>query len=614
MPYRSSSESTSSLKMNNSDSATDVVDSIVSVTSFLYIPRTCLFHSLTIFFKSQSSQTILYSVTRSLSLFGNVSVFFRSLLLEVLTSCLSAPCFSLQVPKSISLLLLLEKLFPHCNFCITAETLRYPCGKLPNDPFVVDFTQGRLNQYQNAPIFPLDDLKKFFENCSMDKVSKFSIKSEINLQLVELLSVKLPVLTELKLLDFTNTYGENLMFPLTFSRLSSLTCLLYWYGEDVTLDVSQLSNLNKLQVSLFGQLTGLCSLVNLKELSLSNVNFIDGLHPSARLNSMTVFSVSKELLDVLFQNRANFTCCSIQLKSFLPEDLVTWGFQDYLRFYSATRDTSSFSTTQFPMLERIDVRLNGARAFDLELLDSPRLTILNLYIGSGQLSLFFGASLYFITELCLSKVNSVSVSVLLNKCPYLKRLTLVSISDSVSIAFPSTLKYLEFFDITKCIVSCKLLPLLPRLKSLTLTDVHDVDSMSVTTKCSTLQNLYLFDCLLIGSLIPNYTVKSLHITLRSLPFIAMTNYQNIVLSNFCCLERISLNFSLSCHLTIEFPQCVSFFKFDLAGDMVKHALNSLPNVFVVSGNVSGPIGDDFAKFIADYQRSRARTLVSLKYT
>ncbi|KAL0222090.1 hypothetical protein RCL1_001944 [Eukaryota sp. TZLM3-RCL] len=606
MTARSTNISVSPLKLKRIQHTPTLLEKSDHVT----VSRVCIHHSLTLLFKSQSSETLLFTIFRTLSQFGNVSNHFRSILLDVLSDFLSTPSFSLDVPRTKSRLSFLEKIFPTCHFCVTWHDFSSNTPLL-FPPYSVDFFLRSFQNVHQALFLSIADLEKVFTSYSMVNVYQFVLCTNINLPMINFLSTNLPSLRELTLVDTNPTFSDFLSFPETFSQLLSLCCIIPYATGSTTIDVSQLASLKSLEIQSSCVLVGTSLLENLQVLVLSNVILEDGLHVSTRLLSLNIDGLSQESLHILFKNSLNFKFCKVDLfvSDYRQSEAVEAGYRDYVLSYRPSEDEVSFVSTELPRLETLNLSVYTNDVFNLELSHSPYLATFQAFVR-GKLSLTISSAVLYLFELDLCGVNVSILLQLLTTCPYVRTLRLSSIVDhSLSTVPTFTLNHLETLDLQSCFCY-KILPVLSRLKTFTVMNAS-LDSEFVNVKCPKLENLYISDSKLTESSSLNFSVRNLEIFISNAHF--MSNRCNIALGHYKSLDRLTLHFApLNTPNIVEFPPSVSVFKFEAPQKVLQVALNSIPKLVVVSGKLRGSMSSEFTQFLSVYKQLHCRVLVSVQ--
>ncbi|KAL0222407.1 hypothetical protein RCL1_002261 [Eukaryota sp. TZLM3-RCL] len=576
------------------------------------LSRVCIHHSLTLLFNSQSSETLLFTIFRTLSQFGNVSKHFRSILLDVLLDFLSTPSFSLDVPRSKSCLAFLENFFPTCHFCLTwhafssnTPLLRPPCS--------VDFYLRSFHYLHQALFLSISDLAKVFTSYSMVNVYQFLLCSNVNSTMLNFLSSNLPSLRELTLVDINPTFGDFLSFPEDFSQLLSLCCIIRG-ASGSAIDVSQLVSLKSLEIQSSCVLVGTSLLENLQVLVLSSIILEDGLHVSTRLLSLKVDGLSQESLHILFKNSLNFKFCKVDLcvSDYSRSEVVEAGYRDYVLSYDPSEDEGPFVSAELPRLETLEFTVYDNHVFNLELSGSPYLASLQARCFGGELSLKISSAVLYLSELYLFCFDESILLKLLTTCPYIRTLTLCRLTQSDIVDLRSvptfTLNHLEILDVSDC-YCYKILPVLPRLKKCTLRD-SSLDSNFVNVKCPKLENLYISNYRLTDYSSLNFSVRNLEVSITNGN--CPSDRFNIALGHYKFLDRLTLSVaSLNEPHIVKFPASVSVFKFEAPQKVLQVALNSMPKLVVVSGKLRGSVSSEFTQFLSDYKQLHRHVLVSV---
>ncbi|KAL0220834.1 hypothetical protein RCL1_000688 [Eukaryota sp. TZLM3-RCL] len=486
----------------------------------LKLSRILLHHGLHRLLRSySSSEPKLQLIFRFLSSFGNVSIYFRSVLSEVISYFLTSVNPSFHIPFHQTHLQLLSQLCPLSHsFCLKTTLLsREGEGDNFSDFSAFKFHQLTIDQRQ---LISEQRLFSLFEANSFSHLEELIVHTACNESICLLISLKLPNLKSVSFLD--SLLDSSFTIPSSLSSLFSFSYSSVMEHSELTLDLSNLTKLHKVSIDCLKgiSLSGLSELDQLKDVHFDGVIQCDLLHPKAYLCSVDISRPSTEFMELFFANKRNFRFASIDLMFGVVPPSCNWLFSCNLRSLTIgsgknTDEDDSFETSRVPFVRKLMAAFG--EGFPLTFDSCARLESLFLFAAFYDYHPNYSfTDVLPITFLSLDTFDLPSLFFFLSQCPYLKTLDLkrqVPYSGNADGTFTISLNRLESLQLTAVRSFLDLLPRLLRLKRLALHHVKELDLNFINSSCPNLSCLILQNCTISKSFsTPNNSITKLKYT------------------------------------------------------------------------------------------------------
>ncbi|KAL0218022.1 hypothetical protein RCL1_008870 [Eukaryota sp. TZLM3-RCL] len=354
-------------------------------------------------------------------------------------------------------------------------------------------------------------LSSLFKEFDYSLYQKARISCFLTTILCNIITTNLPLLRFLTL--EVSEIGENVfVFPLSMSNLMYLRLKIDSLSSPKEVDLTILNKLERLSVTsnFILNISGIVVLKNLKFLELISINDFDSLHPDADLHRLTVSLVPSESIAKLFTNKNCLKNCQVCIQNCELNSISSFLYDCNLFAVHQTslENSKSLSCCNLKYLQEISVdsRMFVSNMFS-ECTKLQRLAIQGPSEVPSSLNFF---PFKFLRRLTLSKVNIELVTKLLEVCEFLLYLEIKSLqSRGKPLVVSKYLVYLRLFDVTNVF---SFLHPLPRLKTMSLSMVTDVNLPMFNTHFSALQRLELDDCEYVGRLeTVNYSIQQLFV-------------------------------------------------------------------------------------------------------
>ncbi|KAL0218187.1 hypothetical protein RCL1_009035 [Eukaryota sp. TZLM3-RCL] len=542
----------------------------------LHLSRSCLAHSIGFLLRSghDARPSYLVSIFHNLSVFGNVSSRFRTLVLDTILLYLTETTPFFCIPTNLSQLTFLHHLFPQYHFSITSTSEFFHLfSKLPIK--AVEFDQDDddtsdqtiLQELNSIDINKIQVLKIPFSDLIANHLSTFN-----------------PKLLNSMTFFFGSYHSEQVKLP-CFPYLKQLSLEYFHIPYRIALfDVSNMSHLSSLSISCsHGSVHGLSQLRNLQELELVGVTDCDCLHSSARLYDVKL-TVCHSVLNKLFVDPLNYGTCRLSLlycQEFPGLSVIKQTATLSHRFKNEFL-ALNLSDTNYPVVEDLDFVFSGNITINLGKL---------LHLKTLSLSVFHTfmlttncSSVLYISVLKLCSITVDSFYNLLKHCPYLQHLELNSVNCPDKSQIVSDLPFLKSLKLTfsSSIFSC--IGLLHSLKRLQINSIADFDLTNLNINFPKLLSLEVTDSPLNGTLTGrNFSIKFLKIKCTVHNF-SVENSD--FLSSFSRLDTFS--FDVPPHLLSSrfiLPNSIRFLYYKSCFHFFQELWNNSTKEFTVSGQL-----------------------------
>ncbi|KAL0209668.1 hypothetical protein RCL1_008506 [Eukaryota sp. TZLM3-RCL] len=481
----------------------------ISLRTGVSVPRCCLVRGLSVLFDFRGPEpfddsTVIKSFYRVICTIGSVSRSLRLITFDAIAHHLKTS--SVVIPYHTHSLLL-NSLHLH-----NKSTL-----------FPVSYNFSLISTAQDLPLNYMELWKEFKYLISEKNFYDFCVNAESSLAFVKtlkvrctfhtsffrLMAMKLPSLQSLIITNPRYVEDGLYVFPSLFSNLLSLT--LYLELFQYALDVANLDNLQTLDVtgitseSTKGFLIGVDNLKNLKEFNLNSARFTGELHPLARLCKVSFKHLIPIVIDAVFKNRQNYVNCRVSLHSCrVSEEIWDWlcvKVKDCLTYSSllnknciVSRDSVSvFKVSSMSTLEHLHTSTLNRCWSVLDLSNCNflhTLSLSSLVYRQNSFSIVSSTTLY-ISVLNIWFIDLNVLVAILEKCPYLRRLSLIyeKTVHCQTISTVISLKYLITLSLCSLEGFLSQLPVLPNLNTLVVKRIGDIDLEKVKNMCPVLQTL-----------------------------------------------------------------------------------------------------------------------------
>ncbi|KAL0217956.1 hypothetical protein RCL1_008804 [Eukaryota sp. TZLM3-RCL] len=506
----------------------------------IVVPKPCLLKGLHLLFNSDSKGTDFLFLSNVLPLclhFGNVSSQFRTMVIASMTKLCEG--------KTI-----LERHF-RSSFIQRFLTR--------GSVYVGDFLfKSSIHEF----ITPNPDLKFDAANvstlCISDKNQQFLHTLALYHCLRHL---------EITLLSL----GNSFFFPSSLGGLLSLKVvgsrgiLL----DSVSINVKELASLTSIDLIMRGTtravVFGLNCLCGLDSIHVERVSSCDGLHPLARIQRAVVEEVENVCLEILFRNRENYQFCELSLVNIDIPASLEWIKSSILTNYTFNLSFNGprcelFSTKDFSFLQELHFLSYQDDVVTLEIVSPNNLDVLRV---NGLVDVNFNSS-FHVETLFLRGLTSKNVYNCLVNCPYVRQLYLSDFTttneESIMIKKVDQLKYLRVLDLCNVFGFLSNFSSLPKLVSLSLSEVENFDINILFTKFPFLENLSLEECVIQGSSQPNCYLKFLTISQCEVinGFSVISEFSNLKLLKVKLLKEDAI-FDLQLPKSLKNIQCLAFF-------------------------------------------------------
>ncbi|KAL0221883.1 hypothetical protein RCL1_001737 [Eukaryota sp. TZLM3-RCL] len=433
----------------------------------LYFSSSCLFKAFYAVLNSRlqysPASRQLSTILEFLSKFCNVSSSFRSTALDTIKHYSTLHSLIFNYPKEVSQLVSLHPFIS--SFALRLSPLQADSLSLPRVSLsALYFTQRLL------PSSPF--LCSFLSKNDFSSVHLLSFSSELTYSLLKLLSFHFPSLTSFALKCSNYQSDPVFIFPACFPQLTFLSlCFSPSWSRPKTINFS--SRLNSIKhLFISGNqgplITGLNNLNKLNKLELINVRTRDFIDNCKFLSQIVLKDMNFDTFTSLLTSNCDVILryCNVSVGEF-------FSFQSNLIELRTTTSllagrSLSLSIVRFPQLHSFLIVVDCD--FELSIDDCPRLQSISLEIVRPIKFDLMINSVSFISKLSLTSLDFNLLFLFLINCPFLIELTLDFIDLDYYFCTPSiSLNYLKFLKITNCGNLVYLLPFLPRLCTLIVT-------------------------------------------------------------------------------------------------------------------------------------------------
>ncbi|KAL0227540.1 hypothetical protein RCL1_003684 [Eukaryota sp. TZLM3-RCL] len=520
--------------------------------------------------------------------FANVSNFFRTMILDVVSQFLIVTKPEFSYPKHSSQLLFLHRMFPDTSFAIKVDTSK------SRDFCLEPYVAHCLAFDSDDDIITQDQFKDFLIHNNFSTVKEFTVPERCNISNVfgGSLTGSLPKLQALSFQKLSRHDYES-VFTNVQHNIRRLTVGPNGDVAITSLNVSCFVNLESLGVMGSNQsltsVTGLSTISTVNNLEFTRLKQCEPLCVSARLKFLLLENVSADC----FQSLLAQPCCLKQAKitvidgKYVPMNLSTSFASNVVR-YSVSDCRISLDQSLLSFLSKFTALQELAL---LKVVESNNETSHVTPIPKSiRLDLHF---LLGILHLTLMNADSYLLCFLLEKCIYLRKLSLHSThikhssSDDDTLFTNSlsqvSLNYLTVLDFEQVANVYSHLPPMPRLLVMYLECVHDFAFFSLA-KSPLLRNLSLEDC----RIIPSHSIRNS--SLVNLEMIFSEFYDHFAkldvnfLIGFDVLEHLSLHIDTSLPCVPQLlPPNIKSLQCCFYWSLLKHALLSTSSLKAVAG-------------------------------
>ncbi|KAL0213318.1 hypothetical protein RCL1_006944 [Eukaryota sp. TZLM3-RCL] len=459
------------------------------------------------------------SISRLFYHSANVSLSFRTSLINAVSHSFSTLGCPLQIPRDLLLLKLLHNQNRTDSYSIRIE------NKIT--PTIDNFRVSMLN-ISNENIRDLDYLTLGINVSQVTSVKMF-LPSVTFTSLLKQTNSVFPALSKLNLIGNPHN-TSRVVLPSILERLSSLT--IESFSGNVS--VSILVNLRFLKLTastslLVPKVVGLSCLQNLKVLGLSLIILSDGLHPDCSLSELIVQHLRNRCLKLLLsceqclhKCKINLGNCSLEVISPRLLSNVTHLDRCFLSEH-VVGNRMVLELSKYPNLQEFTLdpetcmELGRKISFNFVLDNCPSLSSLSLpFFKTRKTFITLSSSLSSLLSFRCEHIDLDTLLLVLQQSEYLRSLTITQCLGNLdlpdSYEFPIKLNYLRCLEVSHGAGVFPYFPMLPRLTKLYVSFISDFLMNSINTKFPQLESLTVHDCL---SLDP---MNSCNLTLKRLSF------------------------------------------------------------------------------------------------
>ncbi|KAL0217061.1 hypothetical protein RCL1_007544 [Eukaryota sp. TZLM3-RCL] len=591
----------------------------------------CLFRAILLSFKSKENPSFHSSSIMTLFLhiykIGNISVYFRSLIINLLNHSSLLENTQISSFRYSSQLEFLHKYCPNTN--LSVHSTRTSKGRQFSVPYHLKIKALSLYHGFDISVNELYTLLLNFLNPNVIEHLELCCNDDLEMLWTNLGST-LSCLTSLSL-SHSSRRVDFLCVSLCLSRLTvfKLSC---WSLKSV--DISNLINL--LEFSIYPEdsslidVSGLSCLSKIKRIKLNNVSSCDLIHESAVLDDLVLEDVSIKVLETILTNQSNLINCKVSLKVEgldIPASLKLAMNCNliHLNFSTDFDDGMDwlFSPSRFPLLKSLSFTHSISDYYVLDLNNCDLLVDLTVSSNHSELacSLSFSiSSPLFILKLVLFNLDGDAGIHIIQSCPFLHHLEVYACDFTKVQGVPSlSLDRLEHVYLIEVDGLLTLLPELPLLSSASFCFVDDMKFDVINSKFRQLYSLEVSSWQFVNDFkVPNCSISRLR--LSTSPSHALFLNPQFLLS-FQTIEHMCLRLPLEIAsqnlepCVIEFPS--SLRSLHITGPLfaLRDTLIVLNSIVVVSGELYVETDDllDLAQeWLAEYTKCRPSCKFSLR--